>query len=56
MSVEAILIDLEFVKALVVDMDNAVETRDSEKAASLLNEARDKIDSMIKTLQFNRGI
>lgn len=56
MSVESILIDLEFVKALVVDMDNAVETRDSEKAASLLNEARDKIDSMIKTLQFSGGI
>ena len=55
MNVESILIDLEFVKSLVVDMDNAVETHDSEKAATLLNEARNKIDSMIKTLQVKDG-
>lgn len=56
MAVENILVELEFFKALVVDIDEALDANDPEKAAQLLRQARNKIDQVIKTLQYAGGI
>lgn len=51
-----ILVDLEFVKSLVVDIDEALNKGDSGNAVALLKEARTKIDGVIQTLQYHGGI
>ena len=56
MAVENILVELEFFKALVVDIDDALEANDPEKATQLLKQARSKIDLVIETLQYAGGI
>jgi hypothetical protein len=56
MSVETILVELEFFKALVVEIDDALDAKDPDKAAQLVQEARKKIDAVIQTMQFAGGI
>ena len=56
MAIETILVELEFFRALVVDIDDALEAKDPEKAAQLVQQAREKIDQVIQTMQFAGGI
>ena len=56
MAIENILVELEFFKALVVDIDDALDANDPEKATQLLRQARDKINRVIETLQYAGGI
>ncbi len=51
-----ILLELEFFRALVVDIDDALDDNDPQKAAKLVDEAKNKIDSVIKDLQYHGGI
>ena len=52
----SVLVDLEFVKALLVNMDSAVEQEDPSKLIGKLEEARTKIDEIIQNLQYQGGI
>ncbi len=56
METPSVLVDLEFVKALVVNLDSKLEQSDPEKLVKQLQDARGKIDEVIKTLQYNGGI
>ena len=52
----SVLVDLEFVKSLVVNLDSKLEQSDPDKLVQQLEDARGRIDDVIKTLQFNGGI
>jgi len=56
MGVETILVELEFFKALVVEIDDALDKNDPDKASELVLQAREKIDQVIQTMQFAGGI
>ncbi len=52
----AILVDLEFVKSLVVNLDVDLEKDEPEKVIKSLQEARDRIEEVIRQLQYGGGI
>ena len=56
MAIETILVELEFFKALVVDIDEALDQNDPARAAELVQQAREKIDQVIQTMQYAGGI
>jgi hypothetical protein len=56
METPSVLVDLEFVKSLVVNLDSKLEQSDPDTLVQQLQDARCKIDEVIKTLQYNGGI
>lgn len=56
METPSVLVDLEFVKSLVVNLDSKLEQSDPEQLVQQLQDARGRIDDVIKTLQYHGGI
>ena len=52
----SILVDLEFVKSLVVNLNVDLERDEPEKIVKNLQEARDRIEEVIRQLQYGGGI